>query len=362
MPPLAKPQRRNVLRAAVTLVVVLPLALGPGASSATADPAIPRAPGPIGGPRLTGDGVIVDRSAGPLPPTPARTWVVADAASGAVLAARGPHQLARPASTLKTLLALTMSPRLDKSSKYVATRADTNVIGSKVGLVAGRKYVVNDLFYALFLKSGNDAANALAHAGAGGSMKRALGLMRAEARRLQARDTTVVNPNGLDEPGQFSSAYDLALWGRAAVVRPDMRRYTSVSSALFPGKRTAGQTQKRIYNTNRLLGTYPGAFGIKTGYTSLARNTLIAAATRGGRTIIVTLTGSQGATAPQAARLLDWGFANGLARPVGQLVNPIRTTMPASGYDRDLALVPILRAPLLRTQRRIGRGRRSPRI
>lgn len=357
MSSMALPRRKNALRAAATLAVVLPLALGPGASIAGADTAIPTAPGPVGGPRLTGDGVIVDRSAGPLPPTPARTWVVADAASGAVLAARGPHQLVRPASTLKTLLALTMSPRLDKSSKYTATRADTEVIGSKVGLVAGRKYVVNDLFYALFLKSGNDAANAIGRAGAGGSMRRALGLMRAEARRLQARDTTVVNPSGLDDRGQFSSAYDLALWGRVAVARPDIRRYTSVGSVLFPSKRTAGQKQQRIYNTNRLLGTYPGAFGIKTGYTSLARNTLIAAATRGGRTVIVTLTGSQGATAPQAARLLDWGFANGLARPVGQLVNPVRTTMPIGNYESDLAVV-----QLLRPERAIGRGRRSSRI
>ena len=81
----------------------------------------------------------------------------------------------------------------------------------------------------------------------------------------------------------------------------------------FPRHRIRGGQQKRydIYTTNRLLGHYSGAFGVKTGYTTLARNTLIAAATRNGRTFIVTLMGSNRRTAPQAAALLDWAFANG---------------------------------------------------
>ncbi|MGQ0843584.1 MAG: D-alanyl-D-alanine carboxypeptidase family protein [Sporichthyaceae bacterium] len=344
--------RGHALRTAAVLAVAVPLLLGPGATTAAA---FDGNAGPVGGSRLTGGGVVVDRSAPALPYVPSRSWVVADAATGNVLAARGPHVLARPASTLKTLLALTVLPRLNKQEFWTATREDANVIGSKVGLVAGRRYLADDLFYALFLKSGNDAANMLARIGSGGSTARGIQLMQDRARRLQARDTVVVNPNGLDEPAQYSSAYDLALWGRAAVGRADVRRYSGTSSKLFPSKVSQGRKQYRIYTTNRLLGSYRGAFGVKTGYTTLARNTLIAAATRNGRTIVVTLMGSNGATAPQAARLLDWAFANRTkVRPVGRLVDPLRVGFEGVGTTGDTAV-----APAGPREQRTGRRRRS---
>lgn len=356
-------EQRHRCRAAVVAAATLPLLLGPGAalaSSPTDSTSARPTSGPVGGPRLTGTGVIVDRAAPRLPYVPSRTWVVADAATGAVLAAKGPHERVRPASTLKTLLALTMLPRLSTNSTYTATRQDVNVEGSKVGLVAGRRYVIDDLFYGLFLKSGNDAANAIARAGAHGSWRRAIRMMQSEARRLRAYDTTVVNPSGLDEPRQFSSAYDLALWGRAAIARSDVRRWTSTPRTIFPRHRIKGGQQKRypIYTTNRLLGQYYGAFGVKTGYTTLARNTLIASATRNGRTFVVVLMGSERRTAPQAASLLNWAFDHGKwVKPVGFLAKPIE--LPAvSTQGRDLAV-----APSNQAERATRRGRRrTPRV
>jgi D-alanyl-D-alanine carboxypeptidase (penicillin-binding protein 5/6) len=119
-----------------------------------------------------------------------------------------------------------------------------------------------------------------------------------------------------------------------------------------------GGQQKRypIYTTNRLLGQYSGAFGVKTGYTTLARNTLIAAATRNGRTYIVTLMGSERRTAPQAAALLDWAFANGRwVKPVGWLAKPMETAAVTPAADRDLAV-----APSTSTERAVRRaGRRK---
>ena len=130
--------------------------------------------------------------------------------------------------------------------------------------------------------------------------------MNAEAARLQARDTHAVNPSGLDAEGQVSSAYDLALIARAGMAMPDFREYvaTQTSSISAPKKKRI-----EIYNHNRLLREYDGAIGIKNGYTTAARASFVGAATRGGRTLVVTLMRADPLVWHEAAALLDWGFA-----------------------------------------------------
>ncbi len=316
----------------------------PTASAVPGVPVVPVVPQPgIGGPRMTEPGIVAAPGAPALPATSAAAWVVADAETGQVLAAKNPHGKYRPASTLKTLLALTMAPRLDPKSTITADKTDENVEGTRVGLVATQAYTVDDLWYGLLLRSGNDAANALARGG-GGTMERGVRMMQAEAQRLQANDTTVVNPSGLDADGQFASAYDLALWGRAALARRDLRTYVSTIKHTFPGNQTATATKKnsksfQVYTENRLmLRGFPGAIGVKTGYTTLAQNTLIAAAERDGRTIIATLMYTPfGQITNEAGRLLDWGFtAAGSVEPVGELVAPLS---PAVTSPEDIGFV-----------------------
>jgi D-alanyl-D-alanine carboxypeptidase (penicillin-binding protein 5/6) len=165
-------------------------------------------------------------------------------------------------------------------------------------------------------------------------MAKAIRMEMAEAHRLQALDTTVVNPSGLDAPGQFSSAYDLALWGRAGLQRGDLRKYAGTQHWQFPGnttatKKPADPAMLQLNSENRLLGKYPGIVGVKPGYTTLARNTDIVAAERDGRTILVTLMGVPHPSVTQeAAAFLDWGFAHdGRLRPVGTLVEPISVSL-----------------------------------
>ncbi|MCX9190375.1 D-alanyl-D-alanine carboxypeptidase [Carbonactinospora thermoautotrophica] len=276
----------------------------------------------IGGPKLASSGLIVDPQAPPLPAVKAKTFVVADLDSGQILAARGPHVRLPPASTLKILTADTLLPRLHPEQPCTATAEDAAIIGSRAGVVPGQRYRADDLFRAMMMVSGNDAAYVLARCA--GGVPQTVRLMQEEAHRLQAYDTTVVNPCGLDEPGQLSSAYDLALLGRAGMARQDFRGYVGVTKAPWPGK---GGKPESMWNRNRLFYRYHGratVIGVKNGYTTQARHTLVGAARQGDRTLIVSLMQGDRTIYEDAGRLLDWGFAaSGKVHPVGQLVEPL---------------------------------------
>ncbi|NLT53534.1 MAG: D-alanyl-D-alanine carboxypeptidase [Actinomycetales bacterium] len=280
----------------------------------------------IGGQRLGLPGIQVDLPPGtPQPPRVAATaWLVADLDNGEVLAANRAHVGLAPASTLKILTAITLVPDLDPDTVYTATDADAAIEGSKVGLVAGSRYTVKDLVHGLMLGSGNDTANALATLG--GGLPEATRRMSEKAAHLQAMDTHVVNTSGLDAPGQVSSAYDLAIFGREALAEPTVARLVRTTRYRFPGKgRTLGPTRSRfeIQNHNRLLRNYPGATGVKNGYTVQARGSFVGSATRGGRSYVAVVLRAKGSTWHMARDLLDWAFLAGRsARPVGVLVPP----------------------------------------
>ncbi|MFF8785866.1 D-alanyl-D-alanine carboxypeptidase family protein [Streptomyces sp. NPDC015125] len=261
----------------------------------------------------------------------ALSWMVADADTGSVLAAKNPHRKLPPASTLKTLFAVTVLPKFPSGTVRRVSSGDLAGIGSGssvVGVKEGRRYTVADLWRGVFLRSGNDAVHVLA--AMNGGWRATAQEMQETAGKLGARDTTVKSPDGYDAPGQVSSAYDLTVFARAGLVNDDFARYCATARAAFPG---SGGTL--IENTNRLLvgshglSRYPGIIGVKNGYTSKAGNTLIAAARRNGRTLLVTVLNPQSnennAVYKEAGSLLDWGFDTaGKAQPVGTL-HAVRT-------------------------------------
>lgn len=273
----------------------------------------------VGGARMAARGVVVSAGAPALPATSAAGWLVADMDTGEVLAAKDPHGSYAPASTLKVLTAQTLIPQLDPAKLVAPTWDDVNVEGSKVGIVQRMRYSVKDLLTAMLVVSGNDAANALATAN--GGLAKTVSEMNAEARRLHAYDTRATNANGLDNPRQRTSPYDLALIGREAMRSPAFRGYVATKRYYMPapGKKTI-----YIASHDRLLWNYDGAIGIKNGYTTKARATFVGAATRNGRTLIVTLLRTNPRYWPEAAALLNWGFKAAAAGvpPVGQLVEP----------------------------------------
>jgi D-alanyl-D-alanine carboxypeptidase (penicillin-binding protein 5/6) len=307
-------------RVAATALLTICLAAQPLPGSASPTVARPT----VGGAALSSTGTVVGRGAGVpfLPPVSASSFVVADLDTGDVLAARAAHAKRLPASTLKTLTAVALLPRLPTYRGYRATFADVNVEGSKVGVVAGHRYYADDLLRAMLIVSGNDAADSVASAAGGaGGAARSIAIMNDTAHRLQADDTHAVNPSGLDADGQTTSAYDLALIGRAGLKMPRFAAYVRTVRARFPAP---GGSTFEIYNHNKLLTRYAGSIGVKGGYTVAARHTFVAAAQRDGHRIIVTVMHAEQLYADLTA-LLDWGFAaDGHTPVVGRLVDPLQ--------------------------------------
>jgi len=303
----------------------------PGQATATTQPAsVPTldsgAAHRVGGPLMASRGEVVNepaRGARPLPDIPASAWVIANADTGQVLAAKDPHGEFGPASTLKVLTAVTLIPLLNPNGLIVASRLATSQQPTSAFLITGRAYLVSDLFRALLLISANDAAVALAQST--GSLARGMALINAEARHLQAYDVVAKVPNGLPAAGQVTSAYDEALIARQALAMPAFMKYDSTLSARLELKPGDWET---LVNQNYLLTRYRGGIGGKIGWTVSSEATYVGLARRNGVTLIATVlhcTSLQEITS--AEQLLNWGFAmNGRVRPVGTLVPPLATT------------------------------------
>jgi D-alanyl-D-alanine carboxypeptidase (penicillin-binding protein 5/6) len=305
----------------------LALALTAAGAFCVSGPASASAAGsPVGGPQLSGSGVIVNLVPGipPPPALPGASFLLADMDTGQILVARAPHASHLPASTMKALTALTLIPLLNPHASIKVTQEDVNVDGTHVGIVPGTAYSVTTLMQGMLMASGNDAADALARANQ--SVAVTVQEMNATAADLGARDTVARDPSGLDKADQHSSAYDLALIGRAAMRLPDFRGYVLTKQTSFPGGRSTDSELKQgftISNHNTLLFNYRGAIGVKNGYTVAAKFTYVEAATRGGRTYLLSEMASPIGTWQPAAAMLDWAFAHGPAlTPIGALVDP----------------------------------------
>ncbi|MEU6540225.1 D-alanyl-D-alanine carboxypeptidase [Streptomyces sp. NPDC047000] len=301
------------------------------AVTAVAVPAEAATASVIGGARLARGGIQASDTASLPKKLTARAWLVADHETGEVLAASNAHRRLAPASTLKMLFADTVLGKFARTERHTVTDADLAGIpagSSLVGVKPGITYTVEQLWQGVFLRSGNDAVHVLAHMN--GGVAHTVAEMQTKAADLQALDTHVVSPDGFDHAGQLSSAYDLTLFARHGLRDDDFRAYCATRTADFPaGKKKTFQIQ----NTDRLLtgswglDVYDGLIGVKNGYTSHAGNTFTGAATRGGRTLLVTVmhpASGSNAVYEETAALLDWGFGKGSsARAVGTLVTPV---------------------------------------
>lgn len=208
-----------------------------------------------------------------------------------------------PASTTKILTALLAFRHGRMSDRVTVSAHAASTEGSRMHIAAGEIYPLRDLLAGLLMRSGNDAAEAIAEHLGGGDSRRFIAEMNATAYRLGALNSRFENPHGLTAIGHYSSAHDLALLARAAFDDPRFARRVGAREAELDTPR--GKRQLR--NTNSLLWTFPGADGVKTGTTDAAGKCLVASATRDGWRLIAVVLNS-GDRYGDATALLSYGF------------------------------------------------------
>ncbi|MFQ5523314.1 MAG: D-alanyl-D-alanine carboxypeptidase family protein [Acidimicrobiia bacterium] len=265
--------------------------------------AVPAAAAPLSFPPRPQDGFP-----DPGPPTPvAPSWILYDASTDMVLAASGADEERAIASVTKIMTALVALERADLN-EVVTISARAAATGEKeIGLVEGEQVTMGALLKALLVASANDAATAIAEH-VGGSVEAFVDLMNRKAEELGLNETHFANPHGLDSPRHYSSASDLVVLAMVAMEFPQFRDAVRAQILVFPddpeGNRRVATT------TNLLLNSYRGLIGVKTGFTSQAQLTFVAAAERQGRTLYAVVLGSEGNSAhfEDAKGLLDYGF------------------------------------------------------
>jgi D-alanyl-D-alanine carboxypeptidase len=241
----------------------------------------------------------------PPPAVDGSAFAVVDRACGDVIWGHNHDERLPPASLTKivTALAVVDMVSLDAMAEAHVSGAKMKERGSSVmGVEPGMQLSVLDLLNGLMLKSGNDAALVLAeHAGAGNT-DAFITAMNVKAQAVGMTNSQFANPHGLDQDGHYSSALDMAKAGAALLENPVLSQI-SATPEYWP--HWDGDSMR---NGNKLLRRYPGAYGVKIGYTEAASQTIVAAAERGGRHVIVSVFGSDDRYT-DATLLLDWAFA-----------------------------------------------------
>lgn len=233
--------------------------------------------------------------------TSAQCAILMEASSLRVLYAQNAWETRSIASITKLLTALTaaeLCPDLD--APVTVDPAAVGAEGSSMYLAAGEVLPLRHLLYGLLLRSGNDAANAIAiHCS--GSIDAFAQAMNRTAQRLGMAHSHFTNPSGLEQEGHYSCAYDMALCAQNFLAHPLLAEIAATKSVTL-GTRT-------IQNHNKLLWSYPGCVGLKTGFTKKAGRTLVSAATR-GQTTLIAVTLNDGDDWRDHAALLDYGFSS----------------------------------------------------
>lgn len=291
------------------------------------------------------------------PAIEARAWAVVDARTGAVLASHAGERRLPIASTTKLMTAYVALQELPLD-KIVRAAPYTPIYGeSLLELRPGQRISVRDLLYGLILRSGNDAAYTLAVAAAG-SEARFVRQMNQRAAALGLADTHYANPIGLDDPGNYSSARDLATLTQRLLRIPAFARIADSRSAVLRSLRPP----RRIDTLNDLLLLAPWATGVKTGHTFGAGYVLVGSGERKGVELISSVIGTwtESQRDLESIRLLEYGFSQyrrsvpirageTLARPSiryedGEL--PLRAAgSVAVGLRQDQRLSVAVRAP-----------------
>jgi D-alanyl-D-alanine carboxypeptidase (penicillin-binding protein 5/6) len=269
----------------------------------------------------------------------ATSYVLMDADSGKILQSRLPHQKLPPASTTKLMtMLLTLEAinqgKVHKNDRIIASKKAAEMDGSRIYLEEGEEMSLDDLLKSMALASANDSSVAVAERISGSEAKFVV-QMNFKAKEIGMKDSHFENASGMPVNNHFSSAYDLALLAKYTLAHTEILKYTSLKkymlrSGTFP-----------IYNGNKLLWRYAGADGLKNGYTSAAKNCLIATAKRDQLRLIVVVLGCslKGSQTSDAINLLDYGFskyASANLLPQNEICGSVKVK---AGEVKDVAAV-----------------------
>lgn len=277
------------------------------------------------------------------PATSAASYALFDPTSGEFLAEKDATTRRPMASTTKIMTALVALERLSPSETVTVPDEAVGIEGSSIYLFKGEQITVRTLLYALMLSSANDAATALALHTAG-SIEAFATMMNDKATALQLHDTHFCNPHGLHDAQHYTTARDLARLTAAALENATFAEIVSTKRYSAP---QIGTNATRLFvNHNRLLRTFNGAIGVKTGFTRASGRCLVSAAAREGLSLIAVTLHAPSDWQDHTA-LLEWGFSNyvsfspsvppvtlpvvgGIQKTVSlQPATPIRLTLPA---------------------------------
>jgi D-alanyl-D-alanine carboxypeptidase (penicillin-binding protein 5/6) len=254
-------------------------------------------------------------------------YIVVDASTGAVLEGKNVHEPHLTASTVKLLTAVVALERLPLDSTVPVSARAQSQPASKISMLEGQVWPLDDALHALLMESANDAAFAIAERASGSIEKFAVDA-QAVAERLGAKDTTFGDPAGLDDEHSFQggtkmSAYDLAVVARNALSVPFIA--DTAKSLTYELTDPAGVAREFENHNKGFLKTYPGAIGMKTGHTDNAGRTLVTAATRNGRTLIGVVLNTWDDTG-WSSSLLDQGFTMPAdSKGTGETIPNVRT-------------------------------------
>jgi D-alanyl-D-alanine carboxypeptidase (penicillin-binding protein 5/6) len=262
--------------------------------------------------------------------------ILVEAVSGTILFAKNEHQRRAPASTTKMMTALVVLEKADPWEIVSVSRKAAGTPGSSLGLRKGDKLHLGELLRGVLVCSGNDGSVALAEHVAGSEQAFAE-MMNRRARELGALHTNFQNAHGLRAPSHYTTAFDLALIARYAMNQPLFAKFVSTRE----GKMRIENEKKvrQIRNTNRLLWSFAGADGIKTGTTNEAGYCLVASATREGRRFIAVVLHSPDRWG-DCARMLEYGFSCFSLKRLARAGKPcIKVNVP-NGTPSKLSLYP----------------------
>jgi len=238
-----------------------------------------------------------------LPSLTAVAWTLYDADAGVVLASEGADVERPMASVTKIMTALVVRDNAELDDRVRVTESAAATGEAEIGLVPGELWSVEDLLAAVLVRSGNDAAVALAEY-VGGSVEGFAEMMNDKAAQLGLEHSHFVNPHGLDADGHYTSANDLVTMAAKALEDPVLAQMARTRFVKF--RPDPAGVDRIARSTNKLLGVYPGVVGFKTGFTNKAGKVLVSVLETGERTLIGVVMMSEDHFA-DSRELLDWG-------------------------------------------------------